>query len=277
MFSSDQITSAKVLTKATSTTSSIGLAEFQALISTTVLQDLDTQIGMYKSKIEASSAEKKALAADISKLNGKIATPQSIDVKSGKTGETKNFSSVKLTNAEYAELKAYAKSKGLSIELSNSTNLQENYGESEYVSEEFKTSVKNKLSGLKKDQKAVFTTLQVNSLCDENGNLKSKKDFDIAVAKLPKNLQSKATETYQNMLEERGMIKDPNNQFVSVEFLKTFSESLETRMTDLNSQSETDSIRFQALMDSRKQNLLMLSNMMNSDNQTKMAIINNMK
>ena len=142
MFSSDQITSAKVLTKATSTTSSIGLAEFQALISTTVLQDLDTQIGMYKSKIEASSAEKKALAADISKLNGKIATPQSIDVKSGKTGETKNFSSVKLTDAEYDELKAYAKTKGLSIELTNSTNLQEKFGASEYKESEFDNALK---------------------------------------------------------------------------------------------------------------------------------------
>lgn len=64
---------------------------------------------------------------------------------------------------------------------------------------------------------------------------------------------------------------------VSREQINSLIEGLEGRLKDLNSVSEIKMINFQALMDARKQAMLMLSNMINADNQTKMAIIQNLK
>lgn len=64
---------------------------------------------------------------------------------------------------------------------------------------------------------------------------------------------------------------------VTVKFLESIKEALENKLSDLGSSSEMDTIKFQALMDARKQNIMMLSNLMNSDHQTKMSIMNNMK
>lgn len=59
--------------------------------------------------------------------------------------------------------------------------------------------------------------------------------------------------------------------------IESLKEALDSKLQDLNSSSEIKLIHFQSLMDARKQSLMMLSNMMNSDNQNKMAIIQNMK
>ncbi|MCP5463588.1 MAG: hypothetical protein H7A33_01025 [Deltaproteobacteria bacterium] len=54
-------------------------------------------------------------------------------------------------------------------------------------------------------------------------------------------------------------------------------DGLDNKLSALNSKSELKMIRFQALMDARKQALMQLSNMMQSQNQTNMSIIQNMK
>ncbi len=67
----------------------------------------------------------------------------------------------------------------------------------------------------------------------------------------------------------------------SIQFSKKDLEDLKTtysnKIDDLNSSSELKMIRFQTLTDARKQALLMLSNMISSDNSTKLAIIQNLK
>lgn len=64
---------------------------------------------------------------------------------------------------------------------------------------------------------------------------------------------------------------------VDKKFLDSMEQALDSKLTDLNSTSEMKSIQFQSLMDARKQAMMMLSNLISSDNQTKMAIIQNLK
>lgn len=64
---------------------------------------------------------------------------------------------------------------------------------------------------------------------------------------------------------------------VSTSIIDSVKDALDNKLSDLNSSSELKAIQFQSLMDSRKQAMLMLSNLINSDNQTKMAIIQNLK
>ena len=59
--------------------------------------------------------------------------------------------------------------------------------------------------------------------------------------------------------------------------LKALGDALDSKLSDLNSTSELKMIQFQSLMDARKQSMMMLSNLLSSDNQTKMAVIQNMK
>ena len=68
-----------------------------------------------------------------------------------------------------------------------------------------------------------------------------------------------------------------NNEFISLESIEALKDSADSKIQSLNSQTELKMINFQALMDSRKQAMLMLSNMISSDNSTKQAIIQNMK
>lgn len=204
MFESQKITASKVLNGLTSSTSGMSLTQFQAMLSSSVLQELDAQIGMFKSEIEAAGEEKKALRKDITDINAKIAKAESctIPASSDKPEETSKF--VYLNKDEYELLVSYSK------DLNLKTNLE--------------GAVKN-------------------------------------------------SETIHKLKK----LKDKGDKYISADFFETFKETLENRLTDLNSQTETDGIHFQALMDSRKQNLLMLSNMLSSDHQIKMSIINNMK
>lgn len=59
--------------------------------------------------------------------------------------------------------------------------------------------------------------------------------------------------------------------------IETVKGEIDNRITDLNSMSEIKLINYQALMDGRKQSLMMLSNLISSDNQTRMAVIQNFK
>lgn len=70
---------------------------------------------------------------------------------------------------------------------------------------------------------------------------------------------------------------DVNKNFVSNETLDSIKGAIDGRIEDLNGTSELKMIRFQSLMDARKQSMMMLSNMVSSDNSTKQSIIQNMK
>lgn len=71
--------------------------------------------------------------------------------------------------------------------------------------------------------------------------------------------------------------KNGNSYLLTEEKLIAFQDKLDAKLSDLNSISEMKMIKFQSLMDARKQAMMMLSNMISSDNQTKMSIIQNMK
>lgn len=64
---------------------------------------------------------------------------------------------------------------------------------------------------------------------------------------------------------------------VSESTISSIQSALDNKISELNSSSEIKMINFQSLMDARKQTMLMLSNMVNADNQTKMAILQNLK
>lgn len=68
-----------------------------------------------------------------------------------------------------------------------------------------------------------------------------------------------------------------SNVLVSTSYLETLSTKQQGKLDDLNSQSELKMISFQALMDSRKQALLQLSNLHSSSSEIAMEIIRNMK
>ncbi len=70
-----------------------------------------------------------------------------------------------------------------------------------------------------------------------------------------------------------------NNGVINVPLstVKALEEAVDGKLSDLNSTSELKLIHFQSLMDSRKQAMMMLSNMLNSDNSTKMSIVQNLK
>lgn len=59
--------------------------------------------------------------------------------------------------------------------------------------------------------------------------------------------------------------------------LQAVKDGLDSKLSGLNSTSELKLIHYQSLMDARKQSMMMLSNMIGSDNQTRMAVIQNMK
>lgn len=59
--------------------------------------------------------------------------------------------------------------------------------------------------------------------------------------------------------------------------LTNLQEKIDGQIQDLNSSSEIKMIHFQALMDARKQAMMMLSNLLNADKTTKEAIIQNMR
>lgn len=65
--------------------------------------------------------------------------------------------------------------------------------------------------------------------------------------------------------------------FISEENLDTIMEGVDSQIKNLNSTSEIKMIYFQSVIDARKQAMMMLSNLMKSDSDTKAAIIQNMK
>lgn len=65
--------------------------------------------------------------------------------------------------------------------------------------------------------------------------------------------------------------------FVPDNVWESLKEKIDGKIQNVNSDSEIRMIYFQSLMDSRKQAMLMLSNMVSSENSTKMAIIQNLK
>ncbi len=60
-------------------------------------------------------------------------------------------------------------------------------------------------------------------------------------------------------------------------FCTTVNDKMDGKLTDLNSMSELKMVKFQALMDSRKQAMAMLTNTMQSQSQMNQQIIGNMK
>lgn len=214
-FQSTNVNVNKIIANDTSSTSSLSLAQFQALIGGSVLHELDEQIGMYKSETDAKNDKKVALRQDITSINLLLGK---------ETSEAVSFKNQSLNDA-------YTKK--------TSTERSPNHNE---------TAIP-------------LTTEQRDQL--------------ISVAK-KLGLLSEFKKNYG--YSGNGYNAGGNNQcYVTKNFLETVKENFDNELTDLNSQTETDSIKFQSLMDARKQNLLMLSNMINSDNQIKMSIINNMK
>jgi len=65
--------------------------------------------------------------------------------------------------------------------------------------------------------------------------------------------------------------------FFSDKTLTDLQEKIDGQIQDLNSSSEIKMIHFQALMDARKQAMMMLSNLLNADKTTKESIIQNMR
>jgi len=91
-------------------------------------------------------------------------------------------------------------------------------------------------------------------------------------------------EDLTNMMTELGLstaeLPEASGQSsydVSLKTLDSTQNKLDNKLDDLNSTSELKLIRFQSLLDARKQALLQLSNMINSSSQTAMAIIQNFK
>lgn len=76
-----------------------------------------------------------------------------------------------------------------------------------------------------------------------------------------------------------GNYVDSSMQEIYVEntTIDAIMENIDSQIQEKNTSSELKMINFQAIMDSRKQALLMLSNLLNSDNTAKQAIIQNMK
>lgn len=65
--------------------------------------------------------------------------------------------------------------------------------------------------------------------------------------------------------------------FISEENLDSITEAIDAQIKNLNSTSELKMIYFQSVIDARKQAMLMLSNLLKADSDTKSAIIQNMK
>lgn len=59
--------------------------------------------------------------------------------------------------------------------------------------------------------------------------------------------------------------------------IQAVKDGLDSRLSDLNSTSELKLIHYQSLMDARKQAMLMLSNLISADNQTRLSVIQNLK
>jgi hypothetical protein len=64
---------------------------------------------------------------------------------------------------------------------------------------------------------------------------------------------------------------------IETSFLQEIKDGFADKVDSLNQSSELKMIRFQALMDARKQAFMMLSNMVNNNHQTMQAIIQNLK
>lgn len=77
-------------------------------------------------------------------------------------------------------------------------------------------------------------------------------------------------------LASLGVNNSYNQYYISKSQIENLVESIENKVQDLNSTSEIKMIQFQSLIDARKQTMMMLSNMINNDNQAKMSIIQNM-
>lgn len=113
------------------------------------------------------------------------------------------------------------------------------------------------------------------SITDENG---AKTDFTgkaVAVSKSEHNKTIELARSYG--VDISGMPTGPGGYIIPEGLINSLKEAIDSKIQDLNSSSEIKLIHFQSLMDARKQSLMMLSNMINSDNQNKMTIIQNMK
>lgn len=70
---------------------------------------------------------------------------------------------------------------------------------------------------------------------------------------------------------------DQGKTAVPKALLTALADTCDKKVQEMNTNSELKMIQFQSLMDARKQALLQLSNMINSDKETLMEIIRNMK
>jgi hypothetical protein len=87
---------------------------------------------------------------------------------------------------------------------------------------------------------------------------------------------------FENLARSVGVKTDAvavngKSRAVPESLLQAVKDGLDSKLSGLNSASELKLIHYQSLMDARKQSMMLLSNMIGSDNQTRMAVIQNMK
>lgn len=81
----------------------------------------------------------------------------------------------------------------------------------------------------------------------------------------------------KNGIDLSGVATNGKKNAVPESILQATKDALDGKLADLNASSEIKLIHYQALMDARKQAMMMLSNMISSDNQVRLAVIQNMK
>lgn len=105
----------------------------------------------------------------------------------------------------------------------------------------------------------------------------TKTDFTGKAVAVSKSEYNRIIELAKNYGVDVSGVPTALGQIIPESLLNSIKEALDSKIQDLNSSSEIKLIHFQSLMDARKQSLMMLSNMINADNQSKMTIIQNMK
>lgn len=90
-----------------------------------------------------------------------------------------------------------------------------------------------------------------------------------------KELENLLKQSGETISASRASAKDP--YVISKNDLENLRSKHENNLQNLNTTSELDMIRFQSLLDARKQMLMQLSNMISQDSQVKLEIIRNMK
>ena len=113
---------------------------------------------------------------------------------------------------------------------------------------------------------------------DDQGQISTQGHIEVKGTLVSSSAYHKIKSQLQNHNVKVDSIQGHQGQyFVPDNLVQAFEEKIDNQLQDKNNLSEMKMIRFQSLIDARKQSLLLLSNMMNSDHQTKMAIIANLK